>query len=53
MKKIKNNNYFKILLSFVMLTLGSFLAALALEAFLIPNTIRWWCYWGIYYYFET
>lgn len=39
MKKIKNNNYFKILLSFVMLTLGSFLAALALEAFLIPNTI--------------
>ena len=38
MKKIKNNNYFKILLSFVMLTLGSFLAALALEAFLIPNT---------------
>ena len=39
MKKIKNNNYFKILLSFVMLTLGSFLAALALETFLIPNTI--------------
>ena len=39
MKKIKNNNYFKILLSFVMLTLGSFLAALALETFLIPNSI--------------
>lgn len=39
MKKINNNNYFKILLSFMMLTLGSFLAALALETFLIPNTI--------------
>lgn len=39
MEKIKNNNYFKIFISFVMLTLGSFLAALALETFLIPNTI--------------
>lgn len=39
MGKIKNNNYFKIFISFVMLTLGSFLAALALETFLIPNTI--------------
>lgn len=38
MRKVKNNTL-KIVLSFFMLTLGAFLAALALETFLIPNTI--------------
>lgn len=38
MRKVKNNTL-KIVLSFFMLTLGVFLAALALETFLIPNTI--------------
>ena len=38
MLKVKNNTL-KIVLSFFMLTLGAFLAALALETFLIPNTI--------------
>ncbi len=38
MRKFKNNTL-KIVLSFFMLTLGAFLAALALETFLIPNTI--------------
>lgn len=38
MRKVKNNTL-KIVISFFMLTLGAFLAALALESFLIPNTI--------------
>ena len=38
LRKVKNNTL-KIVLSFFMLTLGAFLAALALETFLIPNTI--------------
>ena len=38
MRKFKNNTL-KIVLSFFMLTPGAFLAALALETFLIPNTI--------------
>lgn len=38
MKKIKDTKY-QNLITFIMLTIGSFLAAYALETFLIPNTI--------------
>lgn len=38
MEKFRNDKY-KTLISFVMLTIGSILAAYALETFLIPNTI--------------
>ncbi len=39
MAKMMKNNYFKIFLNLVLLTIGALVAALALEVFLIPNTI--------------
>lgn len=39
MAKMMKNNYFKIILNLVLLTIGALVAALALEVFLIPNTI--------------
>ena len=38
MNKVKNK-YLKIIIAFIMLTIGTIVAAYALEAFLIPNTI--------------
>ena len=38
MSKIKNKNL-KFLVSFVMITIGSMFAAIALENFLLPNTV--------------
>ena len=39
MSKMMKNNYFKIFINVVLLTIGALVAALALEVFLIPNTI--------------
>ncbi len=39
MSKMMKNNYFKIFVNVVLLTIGALVAALALEVFLIPNTI--------------
>ncbi len=39
MAKMMKNNYFKLILNIVLLTIGALIAAVALEVFLIPNTI--------------
>ena len=39
MEKMMKNNYFKMFINVVLLTIGALVAALALEVFLIPNTI--------------
>ena len=39
MEKMMKNNYFKMFINVVLLTNGALVAALALEVFLIPNTI--------------
>ncbi len=39
MEKMMKNNYFKIFVNVCLLTIGALVAAIALEVFLIPNTI--------------
>ena len=39
MAKMMKNNYFKICVNAILLTVGALIAAIALEVFLIPNTI--------------
>jgi len=39
MAKMMKNNYFKICINTILLTVGALIAAIALEVFLIPNTI--------------